>query len=470
MVTTDSCSLSIAEAASLIATGDLSPTELVDAHLERISATNERLNSFITVLEPQARSAAAKAESRIRSGQLIGPLHGIPIGLKDIYYTKGVRTTMGSSIMGDFVPDYDATVVSRFLDAGAIIIGKLQLHEFANGATSGNIHHGPSHNPWDTERIPGGSSGGSGAGVAAGQVMAALGTDTGGSVRMPAAHCGIVGLKPTFGRVSRYGVFPLSWSFDTVGPMTRTVMDTALVMNAIAGHDPHDPYSSRQSTPDFTETLGQDMDGLRVGIPKEHFFDLLDPDCESATMEGAKVLEGLGASVEEVSIPLLANIMSIGQAISAPEAAEVHLENLRDHAGEMDPQVSSRMAAGLFEPAIYYVRAQRARRAFSRQIAEVFERFDVLLTPSGPVPAPRIGQEVSTIRGEEHPTLQILSRMTRPFNVSGSPAITVPCGFSSGGMPVGLQIAGRMFDEATVLRVAHAYEQATNWHTRRPPI
>jgi aspartyl-tRNA(Asn)/glutamyl-tRNA(Gln) amidotransferase subunit A len=466
----DTCFLSISDASGLIARGEISPTELIDAHLERIYETDERLNSFVTVLEPQARSAAARAEAQIRSGNLAGPLHGIPIGLKDLYYTKGVRTTMGSSIMGDFVPDYDATVVSRFLDAGAIIIGKLQMHEFASGATSANIHHGPAHNPWDTERVSGGSSGGSGTSVAAGQVMAALGTDTGGSVRIPAALCGIVGLKSTFGRISRHGVYPLSWSFDTVGPMTRTVMDTALVMNAIAGHDPNDPYSSRQPMPDFTETLGQDIDGLRVGIPREHFFEILDPEGESAMMEGAKVLEGLGASVEEVSVPLLENILSIGQAISGPEAAEIHLENLRNHGGEMDPQVSSRLAAGLLEPAIYYVRAQRARRAFNRQLAAVFEGVDVLLTPSEPIPAPRIGQEVSTVRGKEHPTLQILARMTRPFNVSGSPAITVPSGLSTDGLPLGIQIAGRMFDDATVLRVAHAYEQATDWHTLRPPI
>ena len=466
----DVCFLSIAEASGLIGCGELWPTELVDAHLERISATDDRLNSFVTVLESQARAAAEKAEAQIRSGGLAGPLHGIPIGLKDLYYTRGVRTTMGSSIMGDFVPDYDATVVSRFLDAGAIIIGKLQMHEFASGPTSANIHHGPAHNPWDTERVTGGSSGGSGSSVAAGQVMAALGTDTGGSVRIPAALCGIVGLKPTFGRISRHGVYPLSWSFDTVGPMTRTVMDTALVMNAIAGHDPRDPYSSRQPKPDFTETLGQDIDGLRVGIPKEHFFEILDPECESAMREGAKVLEGLGATVEEVSVPLLENILSIGQAISGPEAAEIHLEHLRNHAGEMDPQVSSRLAAGLLEPGIYYVRAQRARRAFNRQVAAVFEGVDVLLTPSEPIPAPKIGQEVSTVRGEEHSTIQILARMTRPFNVSGSPAVTVPAGFSADGLPLGIQIAGRMFDEATVLRVAHAYEQATGWHTRRPPI
>ena len=466
----DTCFLSIAEAADLIARRDLSPTELVDAHLERIYATDARLNSFVTVLESQAKVAAEKAEAQIRSGGQVGPLHGIPIGLKDLYYTKHVRTTMGSSIMGDFVPDYDATVVSRFVDAGAIVIGKMQLHEFASGPTSANIHHGPAHNPWDTERVTGGSSGGSGSSVAAGQVMAALGTDTGGSVRIPAALCGIVGLKPTFGRISRHGVYPLSWSFDTVGPMTRTVMDTALVMNAIAGHDPNDPYSSRQPKPDFTETLGQDIDGLRVGIPREHFFEILDPECERAMKEGAKVLEGLGATVEEVSIPLLEKILSIGQAISGPEAAEIHLENLRNHAGQMDPQVSSRLAAGLLEPGIYYVRAQRARRAFNRQVAAVFEDVDVLLTPSEPIPAPKIGQEVSAVGGAEHSTIQILARMTRPFNVSGSPAVTVPADFSADGLPLGIQIAGRMFDEATVLRVAHAYEQATGWHTRRPPV
>lgn len=470
MQITDFCFMSITEASDLIARGELSPTDLIDAHLNRIAQTDDRLNSFITLLEPQAREAAKIAEIELQAKAPRSPLHGIPIGLKDLYFTKGIRTTMGSSIMDDFVPDYDATVTTRFQEAGAVILGKLQMHEFAYGATSENIHTGPAHNPWDTQRVTGGSSGGSGSSVAAGQVMAALGTDTGGSVRIPSTLCGIVGFKPTFGRISRHGVYPLSWSFDTVGPMTRTVHDAALVMNAIAGHDLKDPFSSREPVPDFTKTLGQEIDGLRAGIPKEHFFEILDPESENAFRKGVKVLEGIGVSVEEVSIPLLENVLSIGQAISGPEAAEIHLDNLRHHSDQMDPQVSSRLATGLLQPAIHYVRGQRARRAFSRQLEATFKSFDVILAPGAPIPAPKIGQRVATVKGQEQQTLQLLARMTRPFNVSGSPTITVPCGFSSDGLPFGMQIAGPMFDEATVLKVAHAYEQASPWYAQHPPI
>ena len=372
--------------------------------------------------------------------------------------------------MGDFVPEYDATVVSKFRQAGAIIIGKLQMHEFAFGATSENPHYGPAHNPWDTDRVTGGSSGGSGSSVASGQCMAALGTDTGGSVRIPSGLCGIVGLKPTFGRISRYGVFPLSWSFDTVGPMTRTVRDTALVMNAIAGYDPRDPFSSRTSTGDFTAALGQDIKGTRIGIPKEHFFEIVDSEVEGAMRQAAGVLEDLGASIEEISIPILEQCLSIGSSISSPEAAEVHLENLRHRAGELDPQVRARLETGALMPATDYVRGQRARRLYNQQMKEAMERVDLLLTPTAPTGAPKIGQATVQFGDRTEEALTILARLTRPFNVSGVPAITVPCGFTSEGMPIGLQLAGRAFDEATVLKVAHAYEQATDWHLRRPPI
>jgi len=462
--------LSISEAADLIASGKLSPVELVNAHLSRIDATDERLNSFITLLREESLTAARDAEQAIASGNYLGPLHGIPIGLKDLYYTKGIRTTIGSKILRDFVPDYDATVTERFKDAGAIIIGKLQMHEFALGATSENPHDGPAHNPWDTSRVTGGSSGGSGAAVAAGLCMGALGSDTGGSVRIPAALCGIVGLKPTFGRVSRHGVYPLSWSLDTVGPMTRTVRDSALVLNTIAGHDPRDPSSSSRPSDDFTATLDQDINGTRVGIPREYFFDLIDPQVGEAMHRAAGVLEELGATVDEVSIPALDHSLAISGTILQAEAAEVHSDHLRDRPNDIGEDVRTRLYQGALTLATDYIKSQRARTVFNRQIAGALEQFDILLAPTCPTGAPRIGEGSVRVGAKTVPALALLSNLTRPFNICGVPAVSVPCGFTDSAMPIGVQIAGRPFDEARVLRVAHAYEQATEWHTRRPSL
>ena len=462
--------LSIAEASRLIAARQLSTVEVVNAHLERIDQTDERLNSFITLLRDESMAAAKEAEGAIQAGDYLGPLHGIPIGLKDLYYTKGVRTTIGSKILRDFVPEYDAAVTERFKQAGAILMGKLQMHEFALGSTSENPYDGPAHNPWDTERVTGGSSGGSGSAVASGQVMGALGSDTGGSVRIPASLCGIVGLKPTFGRVSRHGVYPLSWSLDTVGPMTRTVRDAALVLNAIAGHDHRDPSSSNAPTEDYTATLGQDIRGTRIGFLKKYFFDVIDPEVKDAVSQAASVLEGLGASVDEVSIPVIDHSVAISGAILSAESAEVHLDHLRHRADDIGPDVRPRLELGVLSPATDYIKAQRARRVFNRQIAETMQRFDVLLAPTASVVAPKIGERTVNVGGRTEATLPFLARLTRPFNICGVPAISVPCGFSSSGMPIGVQVAGRPFEEATVLTVAHAYEQATEWHKRRPVV
>ena len=342
--------LTVSDAASLIESRQLSPVELVEAHLERIEQTDERLNSFVTLLADESRSAAADAESAIQGGGYLGPLHGIPIGLKDLYYTKGIRTTVGSKIMGDFIPDYDATVTERFRDAGAILLGKLQMHEFALGATSENPHHGPARNPWDTTRITGGSSGGSGAAVASGQCMAALGSDTGGSVRIPSSACGIVGLKPTFGRISRRGVFPLSNSLDTVGPMTRTVTDNAIVMNVIAGYDERDQSCANRPDEDFTRLLGQEISGLRIGVPQDYFYDLIDDEVRAAVQQAARTLEGLGAQVEECSIPALNDSISISGTILLTEAAEIHLDNLRERPDDFGSDVRGRLEEGAMTP------------------------------------------------------------------------------------------------------------------------
>ena len=462
--------LSIAEAADLVASKELSPVEIVDAHLQRIDATDDRLNSFITLLRDESVAAARHAEQSIASGNYLGPLHGLPIGLKDLYYTKGIRTTIGSEIMRDFVPDTDAAVTERFRAAGAIIIGKLQMHEFALGSTSENPHYGPAHNPWNIDRVTGGSSGGSGSAVASGQCMGALGSDTGGSVRIPSSLCGIVGLKPTFGRVSRYGVYPLSWSFDTVGPMTRTVRDAALVLNTIAGHDSRDPSSSRRPTEDFAAALDDGVRGTRIGIPKEYFFDRTEPKVSDAVRKAATVLEGLGASVDEVSIPVLEHSLTISTPISQAEAAEVHATHLRGRAHDIDEAVRARLYQGALMPATDYIKAQRARTVFNRQMAETMERFDVLLAPTCAVGAPKIGERTAKVGNDTEPTLALLARLTRPFNICGFPTVSVPCGFTGSEMPIGLQIAGRPFEDTAVLRVANAYEQATDWHTLRPPL
>lgn len=470
MSTSDLYYLSISEAADLLQSGEISPVDLINAHLERIEATDDRLNSFITLLAEESLKAAQDAERSIGSGDYLGPLHGIPIGLKDLYYTKGVRTTIGSKILRDFVPDNDAAVTESFKKAGAIIIGKLQMHEFALGPTSINPHDGPAHNPWDVERVTGGSSGGSGSSVAAGQVMGALGSDTGGSVRIPAALCGIVGLKPTFGRVSRYGVYPLSWSLDTVGPMTRTVRDTALVLNTIAGYDYRDPWSVDTPVEDYTHGIENGVEGLRIGIPNEYFFDLIDAEVSRAFDQASRVLEELGAHVERVSIPILERSLAISGSIMMPEAAAVHIDHLRNRADDIGNDVRDRLETGALTPATDYIVAQQARRLFNRELAEVMTDFDLLLTPTVALGAPCIDQPSVTIEGSTLPAVAVLARLTRPFNISGIPTVTVPSGFTEDGMPIGLQIAGRAFDEATVLRAAYAYEQATDWHSRRPTL
>ena len=466
----DLCFLSLAEASKLIGARELSPVDLVRAHLDRIDATDSRLNSFITLLASESEAAARTAEREMGLGSYRGPLHGIPVGLKDLYYTRGIRTTVGSKIMGDHVPDYDAGVVERFAEAGAILMGKLQMHEFAMGPTSENPHYGPARNPWDTDRVTGGSSGGSGSAVAAGQCLAALGSDTGGSVRLPSALCGIVGLKPTFGLVSRYGVFPLSWSLDTVGPMTRTVRDAALVMNVIAGPDARDPSSSGRSAEDYTARLGRGVSGIRIGIPREHFFELLSDGVRDSVMEAARVLEGLGASVEDVSLPMLEHTVAMATAITGAESAVVHLGSLREQGTDYDPEVRGSLEYGALVPAVHYVTAQRARAALCDEMDQTLARVDILLTPTCPIGAPMIGQSTVQVGSERVKRNNLLSRLTWPFNLYGGPAVTVPCGFDPDGLPVGLQLAGRHFQEAAVLQVASAYEQATPWRQRRPEL
>ncbi len=466
----DLCFLSISEAARLIESRRLSPVELVAAHLERIERTDAALNSFITLLADDATEQAAIAEREIVAGNWLGPLHGIPIGLKDLYYTKGVRTTAGSRILRDFVPDYDSAVAERFANAGAILLGKLQMHEFALGATSVNPHDGAARNPWDTARITGGSSGGSGSAVVAGQCMGALGSDTGGSIRIPSGLCGIVGMKPTFGRVSRHGVHPLSWSLDTVGPMTRTTRDSAIILNALAGFDARDPSSANAPTEDFTARLDDGARGLRIGVPDDFFYDVIDPEIADAVSAASETLRELGATVERCRIPALEHSLAISSAILVAEAAETLFDHLRDNPELIGADVRERLYLGAMTPAVDYIEAQRARTAYNERLADAMREYDLLLAPTTAIGAPGVDQETVDIGGRTESALSLMSRLTRPFNLTGQPTISIPCGFTSDGLPIGMQIAGRAWEEATVFRAANAYERATDWHTRKPPL
>ena len=470
----DLCWLSIEEAAPLIESGELSPVELTRAHLERVERLDGALNSFITVLGDEALAQAEVAEREIADGGYRGPLHGIPVGLKDLYYTKGVRTTVGSKILRDFVPEYDAAVTERFNDAGAVLLGKLQMHEFALGATSVNPHDGPARNPWDTSRITGGSSGGSGAAVAGGLCMAALGSDTGGSIRIPSGLCGIAGIKPTFGMVSRHGVHPLSWSLDTVGPMTRTAWDSAVVLGALAGYDARDPSSSERaagiSADDLTTGIDDGVEGLRIGMPDDFFYDVIDEEVASAICEAAGVFAELGATVERCSIPALNQALDISSTILVTEAAETLMRHLRERPEDIGADVRARLRLGAATPAVDYAEAQRARAAYNAELADAMRTFDLLLAPTAAVGAPGIEQEFVEVGGRTENALSLMSRLTRPFNLTGQPTASIPCGFTSDGMPIGLQIAGRNWQDAAVLRAARAYEGTTEWGKRRPEI
>ena len=464
------CYASAGTLSRLVQSKEVSPVDIIDAHLARIDATEPMLNSFITLLPEEARAAARRAEQEIQSGNYKGPLHGIPVALKDLFNTGGVRTTSGSRIFDNFIPERDCTVAARFHQAGAILLGKLNMHQFAYGPTGENPDYGHMHNPWDLDLITGGSSGGSGSAAAAGQCTITTGSDTGGSIRIPAALCGIVGLKPTYGLVSRYGLTPLSWSLDHPGPMVRTVEDAALSMNAIAGYDPNDVASARVDIPDYTTALTGDVRGLRIGVVKEYFEAPLDPEVDRSVRDAIGVLESMGAVVTEVSFPMFNDSQAISGAILMSEAAAYHRDLLASDGEKLYPPVRVRLEAGLFVSAADYLRAQQARSLFDRQARELLEHVDLLAGPTEPVTAPLLLAERVQAGEREVGTTGALTQYTRPYNLTGFPAISVPCGFSEAGLPMALQLAGRPFDELTVLRAAHAYEQATEWHSRRPPI
>jgi aspartyl-tRNA(Asn)/glutamyl-tRNA(Gln) amidotransferase subunit A len=466
----DLCYLGAGELSRLIRKREISPVEVVKAHLARIEALEPVLNSFITLLPEQAVEEARLAEQEIQSGQYRGPLHGIPVGLKDLFYVKDVRNTSGSKIFDHFIPDYDSTVALRLREAGAILLGKLNLHQFAYGPTGENPDYGNMHNPWDTKRITGGSSGGSASATASGQCTLAMGTDTGGSIRIPSALCGLVGLKPTYGRLSRYGITVLSWSQDHPGPMTRTVEDCALVMDAVAGYDPHDPSSANRSIPDFTQSLTKNIKGLRVGVPKEPFEDPVDSEVEHLVRSAIELLGKLGATIHEISWPMYHESKAIASTILMAEATAYHSQLMKRHGSRLDPKVRLRLEAGLLISAVDYIQAQRARRLFYQQSCDLFKKVDLLAGPTVPITACKIGTEEVQMGNTRTGIIPLLTQHTRPYNLNGFPAITVPCGFSKNELAIGFQLAGRPFDEETVLRAAFAYEQATEWHQRRSPI
>jgi len=463
---------SMVELARLIKAREVSPVEVVQAHLDRIASLDGRLRSYITVMSDSALAAAKAAEAAVMSGETLGPLHGVPVGLKDLYCTKGVKTTGGSRILSDWAPPEDATVVSRLAGAGAIVLGKLNMHEFAYGPEGLNPHYGSPWNPWDavTHRICGGSSSGSGAAVAAGLCPGALGSDTGGSIRIPASLCGITGLKPTYGRVSRAGVLPLAWSLDHVGPMCRTAADCALMLGSMAGYDPRDPTTSVLPVPDYLAALTGTVKGLRIGVLRPFFMESAAAAERRAVEQAVKTLEGLGASVHEVKLDTVKLAAGASSAVIAAEAYAYHEAWIKKRPQEYGADVRERLRVGAFVSGADYVNGQRARVLMRNEVDATLARLDVLVAPTTPISATPVGVGQVEIGGEKQPVRPTLIRFTRPFNATGHPAASVPCGFTAEGLPIGLQIVGRPFDEATVLRVADAYQRATDWHARRPSL
>ena len=463
--------LSVTELSRLIESREVSPVEATQAYLERIEQVDSKLNSYITVCREEALHAAREAESAIAAGRYLGPLHGIPLAVKDQMYTKGIRTTAGSNLLWDFVPDEDATVVTKLRTAGAILLGKLNLSEFALGDS---FYHpgGTPRNPWDLERNPGISSSGSAAATAAFLCATSLGEDTGGSTRIPAAWSGVVGLRPTWGLVSRYGVFPVCWSMDAVGPISRSVEDCAITFQAIAGYDPKDQYTRNQPVPNYRQALGGDLKDIRVGVIQEKVDDVeVDQQVRDAVVAASGVLGEIGATVEQVSLPLIRFAGAVSKCLTDMEGAAVHHQRLKERAGEYDHNTRVRLITGILTPAQVYYKAQKVAAMLRQQILEVLETVDVLVLPGSPTPAPK-NPDGPGIKSQDdaHSRMSGIRSFTGPFNIAGTPAISIPCGFTQENLPVSLQIVGRPFEDGTVLKVAHAYENNTPWHTRRPPI
>jgi aspartyl-tRNA(Asn)/glutamyl-tRNA(Gln) amidotransferase subunit A len=460
------CYLTIRDAGRLLQSRTVSPVELTRAFLQRIEQLDATLQSYITVLADRALSEARHAEAEILRGDYRGPLHGIPIALKDLYDTQGIRTTASSRVMANRVPAEDATTTARLAAAGSILLGKLAMHEFALGGPDPTCGFPLARNPWNLSHIPGGSSSGSGAAVAAGLCMGSLGSCTGGSIRGPASYCSIVGLKPTYGRVSRYGVVPLSWTLDHCGPMAWTVEDTALMLQAIAGYDPKDPTSSRAPVPDYATALVDDVKGMTIGVPR-HFFFADDPQINPETLAvvetALKTLQELGAHVVEVKIPSLRYAGASQPVIMLSEAFTYHARNLRSKPEEFGDMVRARFRTGALFTSAEYVQAQRVRNVIKRDFANVLQRVDLIASPTMSNPPPEF-QHIDVMTTARVPSF------TGPYNLTGMPAISVPCGFTANGLPIGLQLAGKPFDEPTVLRAAYTFQQRVRLFEKRPSI
>ena len=463
--------LSATDLSALIKSREVSPVEAAEAYLDRIGQVDVKLNSYITVTRDEALEQARQAEREIAAGRYRGPMHGVPVGVKDQFYTKGIRTTGGSAILKDLVPDEDATVISNLKQAGAVLLGKLNMSEYAMGDA---FHHpyGRPHNPWDLSRNPGTSSSGSGAATAAFLCATSLGEDTGGSIRGPATFCGLVGIRPSWGRVSRYGVLGASWSMDTVGPISRTTADCAMTLAAIAGYDPKDPYTWDTPVPDYLAVLNGEIRGLKVGVVQERVdSDAVEPEVRTNVVNAISVLGELGAVIQQVSIPLMVHAGTISSPLIMVDAVAVHQKGIDEHLDQYDHNIKIRLLTGSVLPARAHHKAVRLRHMLRQEILEALEKVDVLVMPTSSIPASPIPAQAGI--GSKQEVLDGLSgrrSFTAPFNLANTPALSINCGFTSGGLPVGLQIAGKPFDEQTLFRVAHAYEQATDWHTRRPPI
>jgi aspartyl-tRNA(Asn)/glutamyl-tRNA(Gln) amidotransferase subunit A len=480
--------LTLHDAGEKLRKREISSVALAEAVFERIAATDGKVHAYLTLAREAALKSARRADEHLKQGDSASPLLGIPIALKDNFLTLGLRTNCASKILGEFIPPYDATTVQRLRAAGAVITGKTNLDEFAMGSSAENSAFFPTRNPWNLERTPGGSSGGSAAAVAADQCLAALGTDTGGSIRQPAACCGIVGLKPTYGRVSRYGIIAFASSMDQVGPMTKDVRDAAVLLQTLAGHDPADSTSATRPAPDYTAALNCDVQGLRVGVPKEYFVSGMQPQVDQAVRTAIRELEKQGALIEEISLPhteyavavyyivataeASSNLarfdgMRYGYRADAKDLSETYMLT-RDEA--FGAEVKRRimlgtyvLSAGYYDA--YYLKAQRVRTLIKRDFDEAFKRCDVIVTPTAPTTAFKIGEKT------KDPLQMYLSDIyTISINLAGLPALSLPCGFDADGLPIGLQIIGKHFDEATILRAAYHYEQATEWHAEKPMI
>ena len=458
--------LTVAELSEMIREKEVSPVEVTEAYLERIDAVNFKFNSYLTVCRKEALHAARKAEIAIAQGSYLGPMHGVPVAVKDQLWTKGVRTTVGSRLMSEFIPEEDATAVANLKSAGAVLLGKTNLTEFALGASQ---QYGPNRNPWDLNRFTGGSSGGSGSATAAFLCATSLGEDTGGSIRRPAAWCGLSGLRPSWGRVSRYGVASGSWSMDQVGPISRTVEDAAITLGAIAGYDPKDPYTWNVPVPDYRAALDGDVRGMRVGVIRDLVYsDITNAEVRDAVLKAGSVLEELGATVEEVSLPLTVHGGTLSQTLIHVESAMTYRDWVKENLNEFGHGNRIGLLTGSIIPSSYYYKAQKLRELTRRQVLDALDAYDVLILPTSKSCAPLVEGTDTEITSKEM-AAALPPVMTRPFNLTGAPAMSVSCGFNSEGLPIGLQIGGRLFAEDTVLKVAYAYEQATDWHNRKPP-